>query len=125
MVTDPYNDDDDDHPTLQRPAPPSGMAAKLGSGFRAVAVSPPPSQQTQLSPQQPPLALEEFLDSGFPEEEDTAVDREPLQPLEDVTEAEPPRRIMTTMPLDAERTVTVPVDVEALLRRASRRDDGK
>ena len=122
MATDPYDDNDDD-PTLQRPPTPSGIAARFGSGIRAAAISPVA----------PPIPLGELLDSaelGFPEEEDTAVDRAPLEARDEETAAEPPRRIMTealpvlstmpAVPADNETdTVTLPVDIAVLLRKAS------
>ena len=117
MVTDPYEDDDDD-PTLQRPSPASGMAARPGSGFRAAVTPSSPRQPA------PPVPLEAFLEGGFPDEEDTAVDREPLAATDDASAAEPPRRVMAEppppMPADHEKdTVSLPIDVAAMLRLAS------
>lgn len=99
MVTDPY-DDDDDQPTLQRL--PSGIA-KSASGVRtAFAV---------------PVSIGAPLDHGFGEET-TAVDHVALA-ANDETEAVPaPPAAMT--PADGEQpTPALPLDVAEFLLRLS------
>jgi len=128
VVTDPY-DDDDDAPTLQRHspasgsgpiAPQSGPAARFVSGFRAA--------YTPLG------ESAEGDESDFPIEADTAADGIPLASLlsddvieliEDEVESEIElAETVTALPADLERdTVLLPVDVAALLQRASAKTD--
>ena len=132
---DPY-DDDDDQPTLQRPAPASGAAPRqsgpplrFASGFRA-AMAPPASFEDSMEEELPSDLLEDL--PIFPPEEDTAVDRLPLAPLPSddklaATQEASPALTMALpepSPADAEMdTVTLPVEVVADLQRASHRDD--
>lgn len=105
MVTDPY-DDDDDQPTLQRP--PAGAFAKNDSGVRAAFGVP-------LRP------LDEALDHGFVEEK-TAVDRAPLGAAnDDQTVAVAMAGVLgDVLPADLEGpTPSLPLDVASLLLRAS------
>jgi hypothetical protein len=74
---------------------PSGITGRIGSvsGVHA-AVAPPV------------VPLDALVEGAFPEEEDTAVDRDVLPPAE--TEKD---------------TVTLPIDIAAMLRRASVRSE--
>ncbi|MEA2751824.1 MAG: hypothetical protein QOI41_5967 [Myxococcales bacterium] len=98
MVTDPY-EDDDDSPTLQRPAPASTKVARLPG-------------------------IEIFL-----EESSTDTDLAPLDPLADAhtVDALPPDAAIALMDApdysDME-TPKIPLDVAAVLARASLEDDG-
>lgn len=101
VVTDPY-EDDDDQPTLQRP-----------SGSMPIATA---------------RSAECASDGGFPDEEDTAVDREPLaaSSADDTATARLAKAATrlpeagATLPADGEQdTATLPIDIATALRRAS------
>jgi hypothetical protein len=101
LVTDPY-EDDDDSPTLQRPAPPS---AKM---------------------QRAPRALDA---GGFAlEESSTDTDLVLLDPLADAhtVDALPPDilALMEAPDYSDMETPKIPLDVAAVLLRASQDDDG-
>ena len=115
MVTDPY-EDDDDSPTLQRPAPPSATMQRaprsLDVGGFAFEES---STDTDLDPLADPLA-------------DSLVDAlaDPLADAHTV-DALPPDA--ATARMDAPEysdmeTPKIPLDVAAVLLRASQDDDG-
>jgi hypothetical protein len=107
LVTDPY-EDDDDSPTLQRPAPPS---AKMQRAPRS------------LGPTPGGFALEESSTDN------DLVLLDPLDPLADAhtVDALPPDAAFALMDApdysDME-TPKIPLDVAAVLLRASQDDDG-
>lgn len=100
VVTDPYDDDDDDHPTLQRQAPASSHV--LRSPVTGVAPFDP------LLPRDPLLPL-----AALPP-------REALAPLpavlDDTTNGEPVENVPDYTDME---TPKVPLDVAAILRLAS------
>lgn len=103
MVTDPY-EDDDDSPTLQRPAPPS---VKMQRAPRALVATP----------------------GGFAlEESSTDTDLVLLDPHADAhtVDALPPDilALMEAPDYSDMETPKIPLDVAAVLLRASQDDDG-
>lgn len=101
MVTDPYDDDDDDSPTLQRPAPPSTKIERA------------------------PRLLEA---GGFLEESSTDTDLVLLDPLADAhtIDALPPDilALMDAPDYSDMETPKIPLDVAAVLLAASQDDEG-
>lgn len=104
MITDPY-DDDDDSPTLQRPVTTSAGALRAAVAH---------------------VGLPEFLD-----EPSTDTDLVSLDALADAhtVDSLPPSDAITRMDDDVDyadmETPKIPLDVAAVLLRASQDDDGK
>lgn len=102
MVTDPY-DDDDDSPTLQRPAPPSAKMQRaprsLGTGGFALEESSTDTNLVLLDP----LADAHTVDALPPDAAFALMD------APDYSDMETPK---------------IPLDVAAVLLRASQDDDG-
>lgn len=117
MVSKPY-EDEDDAPTLQRPLTPSGPAARFDSGVRAAVGGVP---------------LDDLHDIGFEDEATTAVDRVPVisacdyaieNTVTSLDAAAAAGAVTLPPPADTETdTANLPVDVAAVLRRASEQTD--
>ena len=113
MNTDPY-DDDDDSPTLQRPPTGSVQVLRQPQAARALADSgvafvEESSTDTDLVPLDP-LADAHTVDSLPPDDALALLDIEVTHAAADYTDMETPK---------------IPLDVAAVLLRASQEDDGK
>jgi hypothetical protein len=95
VVTDPYDDDDDDHPTLQRPAPTSSHVLRS-----------PVTGMAPIDPLLPLAALDPLL--PLPPLLDDTTNNDPVDNVPDYTDMETPK---------------VPLDVAAILRLASQNID--
>jgi hypothetical protein len=103
VIPDPYDDDDDDSPTLQRPPTASNSVARLPAVAVAAAFVEEPSTDTDLVPLDS-LADAHTVDSLPPAEAVAHMD------LVDYADMETPK---------------IPLDVAAVLLRASQDDDGR
>jgi hypothetical protein len=110
MNTDPY-DDDDDSPTLQRPPTGSVHVQRAAQAVAASAVAfvEEPSTDTDLVPLDL-LADAHTVDSLPPDDAMALLDIEVTHAAEDYTDMETPK---------------IPLDVAAVLLRASQEEDGK